>query len=105
MESIGFFMRLKPGCSEEYQERHDKLWPEMRQVLSEHNVSMAIFRHEDLLMVHVWVPSKENWTHIGEDPVVARWNAHMTDLLETDEQGGIKFNSVPLVFSFGQFSN
>ena len=105
MQSIGFLMRLKPGCSEEYQKRHDNLWPEMHEALRDHNVSMAIFRHEDHLMVHVWVPSKESWTQLGELPVVVRWNAHMTDLLEADQRGGIQFNYVPLVFSFGQFSD
>lgn len=105
MESIGFLMRLRPGCRGEYQKRHENLWPEMHAALRDHNVSMVIFRYEDQLMVHIWVPTKESWTRIGEHPVVARWNAHMTDLLETDEHSGIQFNHIPLVFSFGQFAD
>jgi len=105
MHSIGFVMRLKPGCSEEYQKSHDNLWPEMHQAMRAHDVNMVIFRHGDHLMVHVWVPSKESWTQLGELPVVIRWNAYMSELLETDERGGIQFNYVPLVFSFGQFKD
>ena len=104
MHSIGFIMRLRSGCSEDYQKRHDNLWPEMYQAMKNQGINMVIFRHGDLLIAHVWVPSKESWTQLGELPIVNRWNANMTDLLETDEKGGIQFKEIPLVFSFGQFT-
>lgn len=103
MNSMGFVMRLKSGCFEEYQKRHDNLWPEMHQAMTAQDINMVIFRHGDHLMVHVWVPSKESWTQLGELPIVNRWNAYMSELLESDEKGRIKFNYLPMVFSFGQF--
>jgi L-rhamnose mutarotase len=104
MHSIGFMMKLKPGCQEEYKRRHDNLWPEMHAALRQHGINMAIFRREDELFVHVWVPSEESWIRLGKHPVAARWDAHMTDILEKDAQGGIQFNYIPLVFSVGQFA-
>lgn len=39
MEKYAFKMRLNPGCRDEYQKRHDEIWPELVTLLKEVGVS------------------------------------------------------------------
>jgi L-rhamnose mutarotase len=103
MTSFGIVLRLKPGAYEEYKKRHDEIWPEMAEALEKHRVSMVIFRFGDELFAHVMTPSPEDWAAMGKEPVNARWNRFMAEVLETDGDGEIIFHSLPLAFAFGSF--
>ena len=39
MRREAFKMYLKPGCEEEYIRRHNLIWPELKQLLSDSGVS------------------------------------------------------------------
>ena len=103
MESRGLAMKLKPDCYPEYKRRHDELWPELAELLKKNQVSMVIYRFNDYLFVHQTAPSEDVWARVAEHPVTARWNTYMSEVLETDEDGDIRFHSLALAFAIGDF--
>jgi L-rhamnose mutarotase len=83
-----FLMTLKPGNQEEYEKRHNPIWPELQQVLREHrvqNYSIFLDRESDRLFAYADIESEELWSRIAETEVCRRWWAHMRDLMLTNE--------------------
>jgi L-rhamnose mutarotase len=81
-----FLMTLKPGNQEEYERRHNPIWPELQSVLSEHGVSnYSIFldRDTDRLFAYAEIKSEAQWQSIAGTDVCQRWWAHMSELMLT----------------------
>ncbi len=97
-------MTLRPGAYEQYKLAHDRLWPELAKGMKANDVSMAIYRDGSRLFLFAVAPSEAHWTRSRQDPVLARWDARMSELLETDTQGQIAFTVLPKAFGFGQFA-
>lgn len=79
-------MTLKPGQQDEYEKRHQTIWPELEQVLKEHGVSnYSIFlnRATDRLFAFAEIESEESWEQIGDAEACRRWWAYMKDLMLT----------------------
>jgi L-rhamnose mutarotase len=75
---------LRPGVEEEYQVRHDEIWPEMVQALHESGFrEMRIFRHEQTVTIYsVASPDAETaWAKLRETDVNARWDEAGAHLL------------------------
>lgn len=96
-------MTLKPGGYSGYKKAHDEIWPELAQLISDAEISMAIYRHEDLLFIHAIAPSEAKWDSIGGE-VAEQWYKWMTEFLETDPDGKTIVTPLPEAFSFGMFS-
>ena len=80
-------MTLKPGCQEEYERRHNPIWPELETVLKEHGVSnYAIFldRRTCQLFAYAEIESESRWQQIARSEVCKRWWAYMKDLMLTN---------------------
>ena len=103
MFTIALAMNLRPGAYERYRLAHDQLWPELAAGMSANQVSMAIYCDADRLFLFATAPSEAHWQRSRQDPILARWDARMTELLETDERGDIAFTVLPKAFGFGQF--
>jgi L-rhamnose mutarotase len=83
-----FLMTLEPGHQEEYQRRHNPIWPELRSVLKEHgvkNYSIFLDRESDQLFAYAEIESEELWQSIANTEVCRRWWAHMKDLMITND--------------------
>ena len=81
-----FLMVLKPGQQDEYERRHQSIWPELEQVLNEHGVSnYSIFlnRATDQLFAYAEIESEEAWQQTAETEACRRWWAYMKDLMLT----------------------
>src|SRR2546430_14406058 len=87
MFCLGLAMKLRPGAYEKYKLAHDQLWPELAAGMRADQVSMAIYRDEDRLFVFAAAPSEQHWLRSRQDPVLTRWDARMTEFLESDQQG------------------
>ena len=96
-------MKLRPGAYEKYKLAHDQLWPELAAGMRANQVSMAIYRDGDRLFLFAAAPSDGHWQQSRQDPILARWDRLMAELLETNEQGGIAFTVLPKAFGFGEF--
>jgi len=82
-----FLMALRPGVEDEYEKRHNPIWPELQQVLRAHgvhNYSIFLDRNSNKLFAYVEVESDELWSSIAETSVCQRWWAHMKDLMLTN---------------------
>ena len=103
MYSIGLAMRLRPNAYAEYKQAHDDLWPEIADSMTDNEVSMAIYRLDDHLIIHAVAPTEEDWLKSRQVPVLEEWYDYMAQLLETDGEGEIIFEELPEAFAFGMF--
>lgn len=80
-------MKLKPGCKEEYRKRHDRIWPELAEIISNSGVTdYSIFLDEetDTLFAVQRVSGNQGSQDLGSNPVVQKWWRHMADIMETN---------------------
>lgn len=100
MEKIAFKMKLKPGCKEEYKRRHTALWPELRALLKEHQIrDYSIFLDEETdILFAVQVNGGSNSQEIGENEIVKKWWAYMSDMMDTNPDNSPV--SIPLEMMF-----
>jgi L-rhamnose mutarotase len=82
-----FLMTLKPGNQEEYEKRHNPIWPELQQLLKDHgvhNYSIFLDRATERLFAYAEVESEQLWEEIADTEVCRRWWSHMQDLMLTN---------------------
>ncbi len=97
-------MTLRAGAYERYKQAHDQLWPELSEGMRSNEISMAIYRDGTRLFLLATAPTEVHWQRSRLDPILARWDARMAELLETDDEGHIAFTILPKAFGFGEFS-
>ena len=62
-----FVMSVNPGAEEEYEKRHNPIWPELEKVLKDHGVSnYSIFLHPETrqLFGYAEIENEEQWALI-----------------------------------------
>ena len=80
-------MKLKAGCQEEYERRHNPIWPDLEAVLKKHgvhNYSIFLDRSTDNLFAYVEIQSEELWMQIANTDECRRWWSHMKELMLTN---------------------
>ncbi len=80
-------MKLKQGCEEEYQKRHARLWPEMKQMLKKGGVcNYSIFYDPDTLTLFAYqeMHGEVSSQDMGDNPVVQKWWDYMSDIMEVN---------------------
>jgi L-rhamnose mutarotase len=86
LETVGFVLRVREGKEAEYLRRHDDIWPEMARALLDSGIlHYEIWLHAPtrMLFAHQIRRRGQAATPEGE-AVMARWRAHMADVLEMD---------------------
>jgi|SRR6476659_974956 len=97
MARVAFKMQLFKGKEAEYKRRHDALWPELQQLLSETGISeYSIFLDETTgaLFGVLKVPDANNLDKLPAHPVMKKWWTYMRDIMETNADDSPK--SIPL---------
>src|SRR2546426_7494946 len=82
-----FLMTLKPGHQEEYELRHNPIWPELQVLLKQHgvnNYSIFLDRSSDRLFAYMEIESELLWEQIATTESCGQWWAHMKDLMVTN---------------------
>ncbi|HEV8484257.1 MAG TPA: L-rhamnose mutarotase [Blastocatellia bacterium] len=82
-----FLMTLKPGLQDEYEKRHNPIWPELQDLLKQHgvhNYSIFLDRESERLFAYVEIESEQSWNDIANTEVCCRWWSHMKDLMLTN---------------------
>ena len=85
-EKFAFTMRLHPGQAEEYERRHDEIWPELAALLKQSGISdYSIFLDEATGMLFGVLDRTPDHTmdRLPETEIMQRWWAHMADIMET----------------------
>lgn len=83
----GFKMRLHPGMEEEYERRHNLLWPEMRESIRAHgghNYTIWLDRETLTLFGSIEVDDEDLWARQADDPANRRWWDFMADIMDTN---------------------
>ncbi|WP_269520670.1 L-rhamnose mutarotase [Alteromonas sp. BMJM2] len=101
MEKIAFVMTLKPGLEQEYEKRHDEIWPELVDELKEAGVSdYSIFYEESSNKLFAVLKREEN--HSMDDlpakKIVKKWWAFMADIMETHDDNSPVATDLKRVF-------
>lgn len=87
MKKIAFKMKLKPGCKEEYKNRHNAILPELKNLLKGAGVSdYSIFLDEETHTLFAVQIQEANLSSqdLGTSPVVQKWWAYMADIMDTN---------------------
>jgi L-rhamnose mutarotase len=87
---IAFRMQLKPGVTAEYRKRHDEIWPELAQLLSDSGIhDYSIFLDEETLHLFAVLKLREpnRREALPHHPLMRRWWDHMKDLMITQPDG------------------
>lgn len=86
MEKYAFKMRLNHGMRDEYQRRHDEIWPELSALLKEAGVSdysIHLDEETDILFGVLWRTTPHGMDDLPSHPVMQKWWAYMADIMET----------------------
>lgn len=87
MKRCAFKMRLKPGFEVEYEKRHDEIWPELSQELTDAGVSdYSIFLDEETLTLFAVQKLSDDNTadQLPNTEIVKKWWAYMADIMEVN---------------------
>lgn len=87
MQRMAFKMKLKPGCEAEYEKRHARLWPEMKQLLQEGGIgNYSIFYDPDTFVLFAYqeMTGEGSSQEMGDNPVVQKWWDYMSDIMEVN---------------------
>lgn len=82
-----FLMTLKQGQQDEYERRHNPIWPELQETLRKHgvrNYSIFLNKNTDQLFLYAEIDSEELWQQIAETEACRRWWTHMKNVMFTN---------------------
>ena len=97
-------MKLRPDGYEGYKKAHDELWPEIAASMSDHGVSMAIYRCGDRLFLFACASTEADWDASRQYEVLEKWKQYMREFLEDNDQAtDLYFEELPAAFHFGLF--
>ena len=96
----GFKMQLYAGMEEEYQRRHNALWPEMKEMIHEYggrNYSIFLDRDTLTLFGYIEIESEEKWSRSAETDICRKWWDYMADIMATNpDNSPISTDLVPV---------
>ncbi len=96
-----FKMKLYPGMAEEYEKRHNALWPEMKDMIHEYggkNYSIYLDAQTDILYGYLEVESEERWQASAETEICRKWWDYMADIMETNSDNSPVSTDLKQVF-------
>ena len=90
MERVAFKMKLFPGFEEEYQRRHDLIWPDLKVLLKESGISAySIFLdiETNTLFAYLTIEDKTKLSELPSFNIMKTWWEYMKDIMETNPDG------------------
>lgn len=96
-----FKMKLYEGMAEEYERRHNALWPEMRDMIHEYggkNYSIYLDTDTNVLYGYLEVESEERWAASADTEICRKWWDYMADIMETNADNSPVSVDLKLVF-------
>lgn len=100
-EKYAFRMFLNPGCADEYQRRHDRLWPELSALLNDAGVSdysIYLDAEHHVLFAVLRRTVGHTMDDLPKHPVMQRWWGYMADLMRTHVDGSPVVQPLPCLF-------
>ena len=97
----GFKMKLFPGREEEYERRHDMLWPEMKEMIHQYggkNYNIFYDHETSTLFGYIEVEDPDLWAKGSDTPINRNWWDFMADIMETNPDNSPVSQDLQLVF-------
>lgn len=82
-----FVMTVYPNMHEEYEKRHNEIWPEMVEELQRHgarNYSIFLDKDTNKLFGYVEIENEEKWNQMANTEINQKWWAFMEPVMETN---------------------
>lgn len=96
-----FKMKVYDGMAEEYEKRHDNLWPEMKKMIKDagaKNYSIFFDKETNYLFAYVELEDEELWARNGENPICRKWWDYMADIMDTNPDNSPVAEPMKMVF-------
>lgn len=96
-----FIMKVNSDSHQEYEQRHNPIWPELEAVLKSHGVSnYSIFLHagSSQLFAYAEIADEEQWQAIASTPECQKWWQHMADVMPSNPDGSPVASDLTEVF-------
>lgn len=80
-------MKLYAGMEEEYEKRHNALWPEMKDMIHEYggkNYTIFLDKETLTLFGYIEIESEERWAETANTDTCKRWWEYMAPIMETN---------------------
>lgn len=87
MTRVAFKMKLFKGFEEEYQKRHNALWPELEELLKKngiHDYSIFLDHETNVLFGMLIAEDPKKLDELPSHPVMQRWWKYMADIMESN---------------------
>ena len=101
MGNFAFKMKLKAGCKDEYRKRNDEIWPELAELIRLSGVyDYSIFVDDDTntLFAVQKIAGSGSSQDLGNNPIVQKWWAYMSDIMETNPDNSPVITNLEEVF-------
>lgn len=88
-----FLIRAKEGMAEEYERRHDNIWPALTDIFKQHGVhKFSINLHKDTgcLFGYIEIEDEERYNAIGDYDVCKKWWKYMAEVLVCENENSEK---------------
>ncbi|WP_125715314.1 L-rhamnose mutarotase [Companilactobacillus kedongensis] len=88
MKRIAQIMYLNKDKYQEYQQRHENLWPEMEQALKAHgatNYSIFLNKENGELFAYLEVQDEKRYNEIANTEICKKWWHYMAPIMETNK--------------------
>lgn len=82
-----FKMKLFDGMAEEYEKRHNALWPEVKEMIHNHggsNYSIFLDKETNILYGYIELADPELWEKSRDTEICWKWWGYMADIMETN---------------------
>ena len=82
-----FKMKLYPGFEQEYEKRHNALWPEMKDMIHEYggrNYSIYLDKETLTLFGYIEIEDEAKWNASAETAICRKWWDYMADIMATN---------------------
>ena len=96
-----FKMKVYPNKIDEYVQRHNPIWEELKSVLKAYGVhyySIFLDAETSVLFGYAEVESDEKWNEIANTEICQKWWESMADLMETNPDKSPKSTDLKEVF-------
>ena len=87
MERIAFRMKIFKGQADEYQRRHDSIWPGLQDLLKQngiHRYSIFLDEQTEELFGTLELEEPDTLDKLREEPLMRKWWDYMQDIMETN---------------------
>lgn len=87
MKRIAFKMKLKAGFEDEYQKRHDEIWPELARELNKAGVfdySIYWDKETNILFATQKLVDSNTSDNLPQTEIVRKWWNFMSDIMEVN---------------------